>query len=273
MCTAALEPLSITTMSLARAFTKRSKRPEVSAPMAYRDGQIKFSSGTIKRGKISGPVELLSTTNMLAYNAPDLNSAVSSSSSSSSLRSPDDSELAFSPQSNFGSPVTTPDQSPQEVSPIEPNSPASYFPKRSATVANSRSSGSTTSSTEAPMVPRRALSHTKRSHQALARQRSLSRLEPPPLSAARTTGSNRDSPPDASLQPPEAHPFGKELEQVNEVAEEFGGTTRGVDEEENLLFHKGLKKFTADDYLIEVNNVYGSIFDDQLGPISVGPWL
>lgn len=260
-------------MSLARAFTtKRNKRPEVSAPMPYRDGQIKFSSGTIKRGKISGPVQLLSTTNMLAYNAPDLTSAGSTSSSSSSLRSPDDSELAFSPQSSFGSPVTTPDDSPRTDSPVEANPLASYFPKRSATVANHpRSSGSTTSSTEvAPTVPRRALSHTKRSHQALARQRSLSRLEPPPLSASRAS---QDSPTDASYQPEEVHPFGKELEQVNEVAEEFGGSTRGMNEEENILLRKGLKKFTVNDYLAEVDNVYGSIFEDQLGPISAGSWL
>lgn len=257
-------------MSLARAFTKRNKRPEVSAPMPYRDGQIKFSSGTIKRGKISGPVQLLSTTNMLAYNAPDLTSNGSTSSSSSSLRSPDDSELAGSPQS-FGSPITTPDESPRTDSPIDSNPRLSYFPKRSATVANHpRSSGSTTSSTETPMVPRRALSHTKRSHQALARQRSLSRLEPPPLSASRTS---QDSPTDASFEPEESHPFGKELEQVNEVAEEFGGSTRGLNEEENLLVRKGLKKFTVNDYLAEVDNVYGSIFDDQLGPISAGPWL
>lgn len=57
------------------------------------------------------------------------------------------------------------------------------------------------------------------------------------------------------------------------MAEEFGGSTRGLDEEENILFNKGLKKFTVDDYLVEVNDVYGSIFDNQLGPISAGPWL
>lgn len=264
-------------MSLARAFTtKRNKRPEVSSPMPYRDGQVKFSSGTIKRGKISGPVQLLSTTNMLAYNAPDLTSGGGSatSSSSSSLRSPDDSELAFSPpQSSFDSPITSPDESPRTDFPVDANPQESFFPKRSATVANHpRSSGSTTSSTEAaPSVPRRALSHTKRSHQALARQRSLSRLEPPPLSASRA--SSQDSPTDASFQPEEAHPFGKELEQVNEVAEEFGGSTRAMSEEERILLRKGLKKFSVNDYLAEVDNVYGSIFDDQLGPISAGPWL
>lgn len=255
--------------SLTRAFTKRHKRPEVSAPMPYREGQVKFSSGTIKRGKISGPVELLSTTNMLAYNAPDLGSTTSSS--TSSLRSPDDSEISFSQQS-FGTPITTPDDSSREVSPVEP-SQASYFPKqsipkRSATITSQpRSSTSTTSSTDAPMVPRRALSHTKRSHQELARQRSLSRLDPPPLSIARSSSSIRH-PPDPSY-----NPFGKELEQVNEVAEEFGGTTRRFDEEEAILVSKGLKKFSVDDYLVEVNDLYGSIFDDQLGPISAGPWL
>ena len=57
------------------------------------------------------------------------------------------------------------------------------------------------------------------------------------------------------------------------MAEEFGGTTRGLDEEEAILYNKGLKKFTVDDYLVEVNGLYGSIFDDQLGPISAAAWL
>lgn len=247
--------------TLTRAFTKRNKRPEVSAPMPYRENQTKFSAGTIKRGKISGPMELLSTTNMLAYNAPNLPSA--GSSSTSSLQSPDDSELSFAHQS-FGSPVTTPDDSPVDANPL-----SAYFPKRSATVtSHPRSSTSTASSTEAPLVPKRALSHTKRSHQELARHRSLSRLSPPPLSSTRSNPQMRP----AQDYKPEPHPFGKELEQVNEVAEEFGGP-RIFDEEEMLLYNKGLKKFTVDDYLVEIQDLYGSIFDDQLGPIGAGPWL
>ncbi|KAE8152464.1 hypothetical protein BDV25DRAFT_68040 [Aspergillus avenaceus] len=247
--------------SLTRAFTKRHKRPEVSAPMPYREGQVKFSAGTINRGQISAPVELLSTTNMLAYNAPDLPSA--GSSSTSSLQSPDESELSFTQQS-FGSPITTPGDSP-----IEPN-PLSYFPKRSATVtSHPRSSTSTQSSTEAPLVPKRALSHTKRSHQELARQRSLSRLSPPPLNSVRSSPAMRPAP---EMSHSEPHPFGKELEQVNEVVEEFGGT-RIIDEEELLLQNKGLKKFTVDEYLVEIEDLYGSIFDDRLGSIAAGHWL
>ncbi|KAE8140711.1 hypothetical protein BDV38DRAFT_8716 [Aspergillus pseudotamarii] len=248
--------------SLTRAFTKRHKRPEVSAPMPYREGQVKFSAGTINRGKISAPVELLSTTNMLAYNAPDLHSA--GSSSTSSLQSPDDSELSFGNQS-FGSPITTPSDSP-----VEPNPLSSYFPKRSATVTSyPRSSTSTTSSTDAPLVPKRALSHTKRSHQELARQRSISRLSPPPLNSVRSSPVIR---PAQEYSNPEPHPFGKELEQVNEVVEEFGGA-RVLDEEELVLQNKGLMKFTVDEYLVEIEDLYGSIFDDRMGPIASGQWL
>ncbi|PWY94892.1 hypothetical protein BO94DRAFT_213011 [Aspergillus sclerotioniger CBS 115572] len=247
-------------MSLARAFTKRNKRPEVSAPMPYREAH-KFS-GPINRDKISAPVELLSTTNMLAYNAPDIHSATSSS--TSSLQSPDDSELSFT-QRSFTSPLTTPDESP-----IEPNPLPSYFPKRSATItSHPRSSTSTASSTEAPLVPKRALSHTKRTHQELARQRSLSRLSPPPLNSLRSTSSSR---PVHDSYKAEPHPFSKELEQVNEVVEEFGGA-RILDDEELILRDKGLMKFTADDYLVEIEDLYGSIFDDYLGSIGSGAWL
>ncbi|KAH8431870.1 uncharacterized protein LDX57_009521 [Aspergillus melleus] len=249
--------------TLTRAFTKRNKRPEVSAPMPYREGQVKFNAGTIKRGNISAPVELLSTTNMLAYNAPDLHSATSSS--TSSLQSPDDSELSFSHQS-FGSQITTPDDSPIDSNPVP-----SYFPKRSATItSHPRSSTSTSSSTEAPLVPKRALSHTKRSHQELARKRSLSRLSPPPLNSSRSGPALRTT---QDFFQPEPHPFGKELEQVNEVVEEFGGGHRVLDEEEMLLHNKGLKKFTVNDYLVEIEDLYGSIFDDQLGPIGTTSWL
>ncbi|KAL4884374.1 hypothetical protein BJY04DRAFT_7473 [Aspergillus karnatakaensis] len=246
---------------IARAFTKRSKRVEVSAPMPYREGQPKYSAGTIKRGKISGPVQLLSTTNMLAYNAPDLHSA--SSSSTSSL-SPDDSEHSFN-QYGFPSPTTSP-----EDSPIEPNPLSGYFPKRSATVtSHPRSSTSTTSSGEAPMIPRRALSHTKRNHQELARQRSVSRMSPPPLQAPTSNPPARPAYDNYNAEP---HPFGKELEQVNEVVEEFGGAPL-FDEEERLLHSKGLKKYSVDDYLVEIEDLYGSIFNDRLGPIASTAWL
>ncbi|RDW70778.1 uncharacterized protein DSM5745_08289 [Aspergillus mulundensis] len=245
--------------TLTRAFTKRSKRIEVSSPMPYREGQVKLAAGTIKRGKISAPVELLSTTNMLAYNAPDLHSA--SSSSTSSLQSPDDSDRSFS-QHSFPSPTTTPADSP-----IEPNPLSGYFPKRSATVtSHPRSSSSTTSSNDAPIIPRRALSHTKRNHQELARQRSMKRMSPPSDISGNV---ERPAYNDYHTEP---HPFGKELEQVNEVVEEFGGAPL-FDEEEQILHRKGLKKYSVNDYLVEIEDLYGSIFNDRLGPIASTSWL
>lgn len=119
------------------------------------------------------------------------------------------------------------------------------------------------------MVPRRALSHTKRTHQELARQRSMKRMSPPPLHANRSNTPVQPTYDDYNAEP---HPFGKELEQVNEVVEEFGGAPL-FDEEERILHSKGLKKYSANDYLVEIEDLYGSIFDDRLGPIASTSWL
>ena len=78
------------------------------------------------------------------------------------------------------------------------------------------------------MVPRRALSHTKRNHQELARQRSLKRMSPPPNTSSNPERLAYDA------YHAEPHPFGKELEQVNEVVEEFGGAPL-FDEDEQIL--------------------------------------
>ena len=78
------------------------------------------------------------------------------------------------------------------------------------------------------------------------------------------------SPVDRSLASP--HPFGKELAQVNEVAEEFGATARLLDEEEHEILSKGLRKFGVEEYLDEIAGLYGGIFDDKLGPLSK-PWI
>lgn len=61
-----------------------------------------------------------------------------------------------------------------------------------------------------------------------------------------------------------SHPFGKELEQVNEVAEDFGVSDSVLDEEEQLLRRKGLKKFAAGDYMLEIEGLYGGVFEDRL---------
>jgi len=68
------------------------------------------------------------------------------------------------------------------------------------------------------------------------------------------------------------HPFGKELAQVNEVAEEFGATSAVLEEEEREILSKGLRKFDVEEYLDEIAGLYGGVFDDKLGPMSK-PWI
>ncbi|PGH03764.1 hypothetical protein AJ80_08634 [Polytolypa hystricis UAMH7299] len=257
--------------SISKAFSRRQKAPDISQPIPHREGQTRLKPGTIKRNNISLPVQLLSTTNQLVYTAPDLRPSPSSalspkpSSSSSSLGSAEDSDTSSFMRS-ISSPITSPEISSDEVSPVgpEPNHLSSFFEshKRTRTstssVSRSRSSASS-SSAESPMIPQRALSHTKQSHQELARQRSRSKMAPPPTSLTNTHAlhSSLDSTP---------HPFGKELEQVNEVAEEFGGAHAVLDEEERILMTKGLFKFTAEDYLVEIQDLYRSIFGDESRP-------
>ncbi|KAJ5471868.1 hypothetical protein N7539_008811 [Penicillium diatomitis] len=227
--------------------------------MPYRKEEyIRFNSGSIKRSNISGPVQLISTTDMLAYDTPDI--LPYTSSSSSSLRSGDDFDTG-SPQSY--SSITTPDESPGDPFPVN-NNAGSYFPKRSATVTSQ-----SRSSNDAPLIPQQALSHTKRSHQELARQRSQHGISPPPLVAPRSNPTIR-----ASQDVPftDNHPFSKELAQIDKVAEEFSAT-HVTDEEEILLQRKGLKKFSVEDYLSEIESVYRSVFDDPVRPVSVSAWL
>lgn len=69
-----------------------------------------------------------------------------------------------------------------------------------------------------------------------------------------------------------SHPFGKELEQVNEVAEEFGVRDDLFEEEEQLLKERGLLKFEVQDYISEIEGLFGGVFEDKL--LSMSPaWI
>jgi len=58
------------------------------------------------------------------------------------------------------------------------------------------------------------------------------------------------------------HPFGKELEQLEEVAEELNGAINDVERANDLRAMKqcGLIKFCADDYLSEIEPLFGGLF-------------
>jgi len=69
-----------------------------------------------------------------------------------------------------------------------------------------------------------------------------------------------------------SHPFGRELAQVNEVAEEFGATSALLNDEEQEMLNRGLCKFGVEDYLDEIAELYGGVFEDQLGGLAK-PWI
>ena len=247
------------------------------------------------RLKISGPVELLHTTNMLSYNAPDLPRP--STSSHASTNTDNDSDSL--PGTALSSPPTSPDVSPSELKPPpspEPNHLSPYFGARH------HGPGFNQAPAAAPAIPQRAPSHTKQaSMDAMTRQRStgrlqkkngrsLSRSNAPALSPSNSvtassmshrSGQSHSSvassisapipiapqPPHTKPQPPsQPHPFGAELAQVNEMAEEFGINDKKADifeEEERELISRGLCKFSADVYLHDVEVLTATFFHER----------
>jgi hypothetical protein len=256
--------MSSSTLALGRALTKRIRRENgPSTPSHPRPPHP--NGGPIIREQISAPVELLSTTNVLAYTAPDIRSL--SNSSSSSLSSSDDWDLT---RAFLNTPSTSPEPSSAEASPTttepEPNHLTSYFntPIRSSTTAGMNRKSNSSTDLDVPAIPSRSLTHTKKAHVALARHRSLSRSRSdlPPISLTNTVTHRTSTEMFNSSEG--SHPFGRELEQVNEVAEDFGVSDSVLDEEEQLLRRKGLKKFGVVDYMMEIEDLYGGVFEDKL---------
>lgn len=272
-------------MSLARAMTKRMKRTE--APenkMPTRSNTVRNPTLQIDRAQISLPIALLSTTNTLVYDAPDLASMDfgtprATSSSTSTHSSADDSDHSISGRSRAssqGSRDTLTDASSVESSPTSPapNHLSGYFPAPNG--KQLRKSASTTSLSQVkeeptapvPALPQRALSHSKRAHVQLAQKRSLQTLSSrgPSISSRSSLGSLREQRSSldmftARAADAAAHPFGAELEQLNEVAEEFSGVARSAEEEADLLAmrERGLAAFCAADYAAVVQPLFARL--------------
>ncbi|EKD11943.1 uncharacterized protein L3040_009396 [Drepanopeziza brunnea f. sp. 'multigermtubi'] len=229
-------------MSLSRAFTRRVK-----------------SKQSFSNLKISAPVELLSTTNMLSYNAPDI---YPSRSASTSSQSGDESDKSLS---DMSTPMTSADCSSVESSPIEPNHLSCYF----GTVA-ARYSGA---DGEAPRIPRRSQTHTKQ----LSIERSIHRGSVSQYSRKNSTSTVRSSINmfGANIDSFEPHPFGNELAQVTEIAEDYGiaeGILAEVYQEEQELIARGLFKFGAEDYMSEIHNIFMGAFGPAEPTIS-SAWI
>jgi hypothetical protein len=255
-------------MSLARAVTRRIKRTEVPSPPT-RSQSVKTSTAQIDRAKISLPVALVSTTNMLSYNAPDIaNKRHVSSSTASSHSSADDSDHSASTSRSRASTVGSRDTTLTDASSVEssPTSPApnhlsGYFPSGGKQLRKSASTASLQQVREevtetTPAIPQRALSHSKRAHERLAAKRSHSNI-----GSRGSSGSLRNSKEQRTSVDmfnysiaEETHPFGRELEQLNEVVEEFGGVVRDAQVEADLsvMRSRNLAAYCAADYLAEI---------------------
>lgn len=333
-------------MSIARAFTTRRVKQSISVA----EENATHRSNSI-RHKISSPVELIHTTNMLSYNAPDIHLR-SASSTGSSQKSDDD--MSDSALTSGTTPPTSPDvessSAKRSLSP-EPNHLSCFF------TTPGQQTVAPAAQPEAPLVPQRAPSHsTKKRYNTLVRQRSASGLSQqshrtvstkasfsfsrssstststsvssghmshhkPKISAPTTPITStvtsapfspassppaRPQPPSQSLhqhtpsqskhqhqlqhQPrvhheqhqqhrrdhPEAqHPFGPELAQVSEIAEEYGvkeHVASELDLEEQEMLARGLLKFSADEYLCEVRGLFAGLMIPPPRPVAAA-WI
>lgn len=312
-------------MSIARAFTTRRVKQSLQTSDLNSPPQRSNTKGSISiRNKISSPVELIHTTNMLSYNAPDLYPKTASS--TDSHRSDDD--MSDSVHTSGTTPPTSPDveSSPKRVlgqkrvlSP-EPNHLSAYFTASSQTVEPKRQA-------EKPVIPQRAASHSKKSQSELARQRSMSVLSDhsqhtvstkasytfsrSSSSSTATTATSQSSHPTqrgakvsnaaanaaaiaafVMSSPPRPqrsqrsqhrkeysesqHPFGPELAQVSEIAEEYGVKEQMnvVVTEEKEMLAKGLLRFNANDYLCEIQEIFNDFFaETEPVPIAASSWI
>lgn len=335
-------------MSLARAFTTRrakvfgggdseskparsntvkgsisGPRAKISGPveLVHTTNMLSYNAPDIRKGpKISGPMELIHTTNMLSYDAPDIHKEpkTAASNSSMSLRSDGDSDHI---QTAASSPPTSPDsafppglEKEDEKSPLEPNHLSCYF--------TLPSSAATDNAPPVPSLPKRAPSHSKKSlnqlnrkasiSEFLGRKPSMSRLSEQSnrslstkasgsfsrVSSASTSTtasshsySSHSAPKTSPLSPPpvpptamststgvhlqkesstgseRSHPFGHELAQVTELAEEYATTAvmkpRVIaTEEEKQMTALGLQKFSPEEYLSEIQGLFATFFSE-----------
>jgi len=292
-----------------------------SLPSPPRSASMRHNKRSVDIKKISGPMQLLSTTNMLTYNAPDVaviqaqrkaSRSVSSGSSSASVNDDD----ASSTSSRFRDTHSTDASSVGSISPVASphneekmaffeSSPAfkgASTLRRSISTLEVRQPSLAEESpedlqrSESPAIPQRHPSHSKKAHTELARKRSMQVMSSSSMnrahSVASTSSARRESRssldffngnhgepvPSITTTPattPPAHPFGKELEQLDEVAEEFTAATNDAERKADMqaMQQRGLARFCAADYIDEISPLFSSYVHTHLSvPQPVG-WI
>ena len=229
-------------MELARALTNRKRNVSDSVRFDPKRAASMRRAGTIKRSAISAPLELLSTTNVLAFNAPNIYGSSDNESEGS---------MTFSNSTR----ATTPDN--DSPSPVEPNHLSTYFHNANRALSPELKDPS---ECDSPTIPQRMPSHTKKSHQLAARKRSMTVQPPLEIHTATAAHSSIEM---FSHKPEADHPFGAELTKVNELAEEIGARDVLIlDEEEQYLMSNGFCKFGAEDYLQEIMGLLGCSYNN-----------
>jgi len=277
-------------MSFSRAFSTRRKEPEIEISLPMYIGRAASQRGgkPVPRAQISSPMALVSTSNQHIHRAQTINGTspieirhVSNGSTSSS------SEDSDTTNASIHSHDTVTDASSVDNSPITPEPEANhlscYF-KPAVDTTHSRSTSALTSPTSptfdtTPRLPHRAPSHSKRAHEGVHRKRSVQRmLSPPPSrggSIDHTTRSSAEiigiaSPKRAAFveAPKDTNPFGRELAQLDEVAEEFGQVVRSAERDADAVYMEahGLGRFTAGDYAKEIQDVLRWYLTDEEVP-------
>lgn len=264
---------------------RASKRDTSSTPPPpIRTGSVKLSGKVIDRNLISHPVALLSTTNMLSYNAPDISSlkglrkTSSSVSSGSSHTSAEDSDGS---RNTYQTDASSVDNSPT-TSPGNHDS-ASYFSLKSGKSTPRRSISTsdlkTRVSSPTPEIPHRAPSHSKKAHERVARksasQQFRSHSNTQSWLLVPTASEQQTSLEIFSNKVDSAHPFSRELKQLDEVVEEFNDNIQDVDGEVDVdvMKTKNLAKFCADDYVAEIRPLYLWCFEPKVLAVGPGGWI
>lgn len=250
-------------MSLARAFTtKRNNLKEEMANFHLGRSSSQRSAKSIKRLQISSPVALVLTTNPLSYEAPDIagTTRIHTRNFTSSSKNSEDSDA---PSLSFDGDSGTDASSIGESSPItpepEPNHLSCYF-KAAKSTPHIRESF------DAPSIPERVPSHSKKAHERVHRKRSVQRILSPPISRRGSAEifSGYASP---SAETFKENPFGSELAQLEEVAEEISNAVRSAeaDDDANCMATRSLAHFSASEYMSEIHDlIYGYLAEDAI---------
>lgn len=250
-------------MSLVRAFTQRrgNGKPDHVAPTraaSQRNGR------PVYRTQISSPVALISSTNALSYEAPDISGTTpidhgtashgSRASSQHTADHSDSSTLSIDTDTDASSvdnsPVVTP----------EPNHLSCYFrPSVDTKSGGSSPTLPASPSFDAPTIPQRVPSHSKKAHENLHRKRSVQRMMSPPAGLARRNSVDMFKQP---VEAPRENPFGSELAQLDEVAEELSNTCRSAEAEADAqaMRQYGLACHDVSEYLSEIHSLIYDVY-------------